>query len=235
MIARLISLPYPLRVLVTTALLSAILAWIVWDRVQLLRTGTEIVLRTRPIDPRSLFRGHYVRLAYDIGVLKTDKVKTEGEFRRRDRIFVLLKPGPGGTRIARSAQKTPPRKEAGPYLAGTVLGAGIVLEQDEEREKLRRELLACTDTACRKAVTAALKKLRKQPRKIRKCGARSCQSLRISYGLERYFVPKERAMALEKQRAKQALAVIVRVSPFGIGAISGLMINGQKIYDEPLF
>lgn len=46
---------------------TAILLFMVWDRVQLLRTGREITLETVPVDPRSLFRGDYVRLGYDIG------------------------------------------------------------------------------------------------------------------------------------------------------------------------
>ena len=32
-------------------------------------TGTEIRVRTLPVDPRSLFRGNYVRLAYALGTL----------------------------------------------------------------------------------------------------------------------------------------------------------------------
>jgi uncharacterized membrane-anchored protein len=235
MIARILSLPYPLRVVVTTALLSAILAWIVWDRVSLLRTGTEIVLKTRPIDPRSLFRGHYVRLEYDVGLIKTDRVKVTGEFKRHDPIFVRLKSGPGGYWIAVSAQKTPPRKNSGLYLAGSVRGARVVLEQDIQRDRLRRKLQSCTDPLCRRMARAALVRLGKQPRRIKQCGATACQSLRVHYGLERYFAQKQRARALEKKRAKQALAVLVRVSPFGIGAISGLMIDGKKIFDEPLF
>ena len=33
-----------------------------------LRTGTEVVLETVPVDPRSLFQGDYVILRYEIGV-----------------------------------------------------------------------------------------------------------------------------------------------------------------------
>ncbi len=235
MIARILSLPFPLRVLVTTILLSAILAWIVWDRVNLLRTGTEIVLKTRPIDPRSLFRGHYVRLEYEVGRIKTDRVRVSGKFKRHDPVFVRLEPGPDGYWGAVSVQKTPPRKNTGLYLSGSVYRVGVVLEQDAQREELHRKLRACTTPLCRKTARTALAKLNKQPRRIKQCGTLACQSLQVHYGLERYFVPKHRARALEKKRDQQSLAVLVRVSPFGVGAISGLMIDGKKIYDEPLF
>jgi uncharacterized membrane-anchored protein len=38
-------------------------------------TGKEIVLEIRPVDPRSLFRGQYVRLDYTIGQLSGDILK----------------------------------------------------------------------------------------------------------------------------------------------------------------
>jgi uncharacterized membrane-anchored protein len=48
---------------------TAVLAYMVIGRVQLLRTGREITLPIRPIDPRDLFRGEYVRLGYDISTV----------------------------------------------------------------------------------------------------------------------------------------------------------------------
>jgi uncharacterized membrane-anchored protein len=38
----------------------------VYDRDRLLKTGQEITLPTRPLDPRDIFRGDYVTLGYDI-------------------------------------------------------------------------------------------------------------------------------------------------------------------------
>jgi uncharacterized membrane-anchored protein len=46
---------------------TAVLAWMVIDRVRLLSSGREITLPIVPVDPRDLFRGEYVRLGYDIG------------------------------------------------------------------------------------------------------------------------------------------------------------------------
>ena len=48
------------------AALTVVLVVLINDRVQIWRTGEEIVLETQPIDPRSLFRGYYVRLGYAI-------------------------------------------------------------------------------------------------------------------------------------------------------------------------
>jgi len=66
----------------------------------------------------------------------------------------------------------------------------------------------------------------------------------IAYGLERYYAPKKRALELEKMtrrgnraggRKERPLGVIVRVAGDGKAAIAGLMIDGRKIYEEPLF
>lgn len=51
---------------VVAALQTAVLAWMVIDRSILLKTGREIVLPVRPVDPRDLFRGEYVRLGFDV-------------------------------------------------------------------------------------------------------------------------------------------------------------------------
>ena len=53
-----------LGVAITGVLLTGTLGWLVSDRVSLMRQPTEIVLPIRPVDPRDLFRGDYVRLDY---------------------------------------------------------------------------------------------------------------------------------------------------------------------------
>jgi uncharacterized membrane-anchored protein len=60
-------------------------------------------------------------------------------------------------------------------------------------------------------------------------------SQRARYGLERYYVPEGKGLALEKLAREKKLAAIVAVDSAGNAAIKGLSSNGQKIYDEPLF
>ncbi|MFA4943482.1 MAG: GDYXXLXY domain-containing protein [Lentisphaeria bacterium] len=51
------------------ALQLLVLAWMAGEREWIIRTGRTVWLRTAPIDPRDLFRGDYVRLAYEAGSL----------------------------------------------------------------------------------------------------------------------------------------------------------------------
>jgi len=56
-----------------------------------LQTGSEILLKTRPVDPRDLFRGDYVILRYDISTINTDALSyNDYDFKEDDKIYVLL-------------------------------------------------------------------------------------------------------------------------------------------------
>lgn len=56
----------------------------------------------------------------------------------------------------------------------------------------------------------------------------------IRYGLERYYVPEGKGRAVEDLARTSKLSVIVAVDGRGNAAIKGLMIDGRKVYDEPL-
>ena len=99
---RTLSMTFGLGLLLTGLLQTAALGWMVLDRVGLLRSGTEIVLNTRPVDPRSLFRGHYVILHYEISTLNLNALEGHKTFRRADRVDVLVEPGDGGAWVPAS-------------------------------------------------------------------------------------------------------------------------------------
>ena len=72
------------------ALQTAVLAAMVAAKQWTLITGTPVVLETRPIDPRSLFRGDYVRFDYAIGRLSANLPGATDDFWPHDKIYVLL-------------------------------------------------------------------------------------------------------------------------------------------------
>lgn len=65
------------------------------------------------------------------------------------------------------------------------------------------------------------------------CG--DCTTLSISYPIDSYFVPEGTGMELEERRNANALGVIVALNEDGDAAVKGLMMDGIKIYDTPLF
>lgn len=58
---------------------------------------------------------------------------------------------------------------------------------------------------------------------------------RVSYGIERYFVPEGTGGNIEDLARKSKLAAIVVVDGKGNAAIKGLVSDGKRFYEEPLF
>ena len=59
-------------------------------------TGTEIRVRTVPVDPRSMFRGNYAELNYEIGQLPNNALSDSTSLRIGEIVYVSLKLGENG-------------------------------------------------------------------------------------------------------------------------------------------
>ena len=99
----------------------ALLAVMIIDRVQILRDGTEVTLQTHPVDPRDLFRGDYVRLAYDISEVPSGPLENQPAGARNPIVFVKLTPDRNGLYQAVSVHT-----EAVPVTSPEVLIRGRV-------------------------------------------------------------------------------------------------------------
>ena len=83
-----------------------------------LLTGQEVLLKTRPVDPRDLFRGDYVTLRYEISTLDLSRVAAEATtFKTGDTIYVSLRIQEGYGLPAMVGSKP---QENGVYVKGTV-------------------------------------------------------------------------------------------------------------------
>jgi len=197
MTGRLPRIPLALRALAVALALSGVLVWMIVDRARLLRTGREIVLKTEPMDPRDIFRGHYARLNYEISRiprrlvedLKPGAYATGGSV-----IHVILAPGEDGFWHPVRARLAPPR----------TLSPGRVM--------LKGRLKWSID-------------------------GRGTGEIAVTYGIERYYASRKRALEVERlgRDREIPLGVVVRVSAAGKAAIAGLMIDGRKVYEEPLW
>jgi len=85
----------------------ALLTLMVIDRAQILREGTEVTLRTRPLDPRDLLRGDYVVLGYDISQLPAGPLLSQPSGSRNPVVFVKLAPDRDGFYQAISVHTDP--------------------------------------------------------------------------------------------------------------------------------
>ena len=173
----------------------AIIALMVADRVRILRTGTEVMLQTAPVDPRDLLRGDYVILSYEITSVQTGDLEGKPAPARDYFVYVKLAPGADGFHHAVSMHTGPV-----PVASGEVLIRGRIHRGQN-----------CGN------------------------GNEFCQTMRLEYGLESFFVPQGEGRALEEARNERKLAVVAAVAPNGRAAIKRLMLDGKPVYDEPLF
>ncbi|MBX4926165.1 putative membrane-anchored protein [Rhizobium binae] len=66
-------------------------------------------------------------------------------------------------------------------------------------------------------------------------GLAAGDSIRVEYGIERYYVPEGQGKPLEEARNDGNVAIAVRVSPDGSAQIRSLLVDGKPVYDEPLY
>lgn len=95
---------YLLAACLIAALQSGAILFVVESRASILRHGTEVTLRTAPIDPRDLLRGDYVVLSYDIASIAANRIAGDWpQGRGQHDIFVRLVPEADGFWGAREA------------------------------------------------------------------------------------------------------------------------------------
>lgn len=79
------------------------LGYMVFDRVRLVKTGKEIVLPIIPVDPRDLFKGDYVRLAYPIS--RPEAVSISAPMPERSAWgYAVIEPDPDTARLWKIAR-----------------------------------------------------------------------------------------------------------------------------------
>ncbi|MBY3378788.1 GDYXXLXY domain-containing protein [Rhizobium laguerreae] len=66
-------------------------------------------------------------------------------------------------------------------------------------------------------------------------GLAAGDSMRVEYGIERYYVPEGEGKPIEEARNDGNVAIAVRVSPYGSAQIRSLLVDGKPVYDEPLY
>lgn len=81
------------RIIIVVLFMTLALAGMVAKKQYTLNAGELVVLKTEPIDPRSLFRGDYVRLRYDISTLAAADFPAVKGLRHNDTIYVSLQKG----------------------------------------------------------------------------------------------------------------------------------------------
>nr|WP_321451817.1 GDYXXLXY domain-containing protein [uncultured Carboxylicivirga sp.] len=88
----------------------------IWDRETILKEGTDIKLKTAPIDPNDPFRGKYIVLDYDENTIKKDSIE---HWSKGDKVFVYFSNDKDGfAKIASVTREV--SDEDKPYVKATI-------------------------------------------------------------------------------------------------------------------
>lgn len=170
---------------------TAALCWMIWDRAQLLASGREIVLEVVPVDPRSLFRGDYVILSYEISNIALPEAVRR--LRRGEVVYVTLQETESGTwQVAKSSRELP---------------VGTSADQVVLKGRVRYASAPARGTP---------------------------GQVRVRYGIESYFVPEGAGRELEQLVREKKLSALIAVDDEGNAGIKGLVVDGERVYEEPL-
>ena len=98
---------------------SAVIGWMLVDRARKITTGQEVIVRSRFVDPRDLFRGHYVRLNLNVGELPAETTQIDRDFVFGETVYAELQQTDAGHWDAVKLWHAPDQAN-GPVLAGTI-------------------------------------------------------------------------------------------------------------------
>lgn len=222
-----------------------ILTGIIIYREHWIKTGTKVILKTAPVDPRDIFRGDYLSLRYHISSLDLDRFNVKEDFKKKERVYVSLEKSDDIWRPV-SVTKTIPSQ--GIFIQGKVRSFSEssrweITVQDEAGQivnlsigyspGLRKEdhVLFCIDSE--RNVLIFFKDLEKTcfsgaPLQgiVEDVNTINFRRLDIAYGIEKYFVEEGVGRGIEGQRELRAEVSLRRD---GRPIITGLYMDGRMI------
>jgi uncharacterized membrane-anchored protein len=229
------------------------LAGMVFYKDRWIASGTRIILKTQPVDPRDLFRGDYVRLSYDISSLDVSHLPEGDTIRRNDPVYVTLGRSSDGTWQALAFSRSQPQGVV--FIAGraqnepqTVASWDVTLTLDDGTSRSLRptwfdfregdRVFACVD---RQGASRHIdreggpsscwdKDWQKITGVVTAARQSSSRRLAVEYGIESYFVEEGKGRDIEKRRDAQELQAEVSLRPDGRALISRLLLEGRTVH-----
>ncbi|WP_439496894.1 GDYXXLXY domain-containing protein [Bosea sp. (in: a-proteobacteria)] len=132
-------IPLIWRAAAAALVLCGAIGMLVESRARILRSGSEVRLRTAPVDPRDLFRGDYVILSYDISTLDLNGLQGDREFSRGEQVQVQLAPDPEGFARPVGIYRTRPTGSGDVFIDGRIISTGACPRAEDGRIDCSRD------------------------------------------------------------------------------------------------
>lgn len=115
-----------IAVILTAGLQTGAIAGMMYKYALHINSGREVVVQSGFLDPRDLFRGHYVTLNLAVGNLRSGTVKVDSKFTYREDVFVELKKGDDGFWFAQKLWHEIPTGHNSAFLKGKMRSIPII-------------------------------------------------------------------------------------------------------------
>lgn len=195
-----------LRLLLIVAAMTAVLASLVGHHAWRRASGAEIRLAMEPVDPRDVLLGHYVVLRTPLHTLDTRRLgAAERGWRRGQTVFVEVEPDATGSAVPVSLHAQAPAERLA--VRGKIYSVSEIYDVEQAPDPVTGEM---RETERGEPFTR----------------------LSVRYNLERYYAPRDDALALEAMRNEDRLRLIASVGGHGGAVIKGLEIDGETRYDR---
>lgn len=113
---------FKLAVIAAFCLQVMLIGFMLFERIKTIHDGQEVVLQSRFVDPRDIFRGHYVRLNLVAGTIGKSLPGANQSFKHGSKVYVGLQASDNGFWIAKSVHSKKPTEEGLIYLEGIYRG-----------------------------------------------------------------------------------------------------------------
>jgi len=99
---------------------------LIYQQEDILRNGDSVILATRPVDPRDLFRGEYVILRYEIeSDEKIEQLIKDQKINNGEKIYIKLSDDLNPISYVVEARKEKPESFEDLWIVGEVNGVGV--------------------------------------------------------------------------------------------------------------
>lgn len=218
-------------------------------------TGERILLKTQPVDPRDIFRGDYVELSYDITNFDLDAMSVKENFKRNEKVYVILRKNEDNTFSASLVSKVLPHRNS-PFIQGRVRHeAAVSLRKITVIEDLSQNVhiissrrvsgIAKGDrvTFCLGRTDNVINYFKEGSQYKPDCSSGKVvtgiindiqeikfRELTVHYGIESYFVEEDKGREIESGQNAKDLKVEVSLKKNGKATITRLLIDGKPLH-----
>lgn len=113
---------------------SGVVGAMIYNRARKIANGKEVVIQSALVDPRDLFRGHYVTLNLTVGDLEEGTIEVDSKFQHNEDVYVEIEPGEGPFWVAKKLWHQIPPGNSAPIIKGSILS---VPNQNRKRYRIR--------------------------------------------------------------------------------------------------